>query len=97
MSVKGGESEWFRVDSGMRQGCVMSPCLFNVYMDGVMIEVKMGMKKRGVRFMEEGREWSLPDLLFAGNFVLCGESEEDLRVMVLWFAEVFKRRGGIRV
>ena len=34
--------------------------LFNVYMDTVMKEVKMGIEKRGVRLMEEGREWKLP-------------------------------------
>ena len=31
MYVKGGESECFRIDSGVRQGCIMSPWLFNVY------------------------------------------------------------------
>ena len=31
--VKGGESEWFRIDIGVRQGCIMSPCLFSVYKD----------------------------------------------------------------
>ena len=36
--VKGGESEGFRIESGVRQGCIMSPQLFNVYMDGVMKE-----------------------------------------------------------
>ena len=39
--VKGGESEQFRIDSGMRE-VYHVPWLFNVYMDGVM-EVKMGM------------------------------------------------------
>ena len=34
--VKGGENERFRIDSGVRQGCIMFPWLFNVYMDGVM-------------------------------------------------------------
>ena len=33
---KWGESEGFRIDSGVRQGCIMSLWLFNVYMDGVM-------------------------------------------------------------
>ena len=44
-------------------------------------------------FLEDGREWRLPVLLYADDFVLCGESEEDLRVMVGWFAKVCKRRG----
>ena len=54
--VKGGESECFRIDSGVRQGYIMSHWLFNVYMDGVMKKVKMGMGRRGVRFLEDGRE-----------------------------------------
>ena len=65
--VKGNESEWFRIYSGMRQVCIMSPWLFNVYMDGVTKEVKMGMERRGVRFLEDGRDWRLPGLLYAEN------------------------------
>ena len=38
LRVKWGESEQFRIDSGMGQGCIMSPRLFNVYMDGVRKE-----------------------------------------------------------
>ena len=34
-------SEWFPVNVGLRQGCVMSPWLFNVYMDGVVREVNV--------------------------------------------------------
>ena len=34
-------SEWFPVNVGLRQGCVMSPLLFNVYMDGVVREVNV--------------------------------------------------------
>ena len=34
--IKGGESERFRIDNGVRQGCIISPWLFNVYMDGVI-------------------------------------------------------------
>ena len=32
-----------------------------------------------MRFLEQGREWRLPALLYADELVLCGESEEDLR------------------
>ena len=37
--VKGAESEQFRIYSGVRQWCIMSPWLFNIFMDGVMKEV----------------------------------------------------------
>ena len=60
----------------------MSPWLFNVYMDAVMKEVKMGKGRSGVRFMEEGKEWRLPNLLYSDDMVLCGESEEDLMAIV---------------
>ena len=69
----------------------MSPCLFNVYMDGVM-EVKMEMERREVSFMEDGRGWKFPGFLYADDLVLCGELEKDLTVMVEKFVEVCRRR-----
>ena len=61
--VKGDDSEGFRVDSVVRKGCTMSPWIFNVYMDSVMKEVKMGMGRRG--------ECRLPGLLYADGFCYC--------------------------
>ena len=49
--VKGGESEWFRIDSGVREGYIMSLWLFIVYMDAVTKEAEMGMGRRGVKFL----------------------------------------------
>ena len=91
--VKGSTSEWFRIDSGVRQGCIMHPCLFNVYMDAVMKEMKIRIGRRGVRFKEEGREWRLPGPLYADDLVLCGESAENLRAIVGGFVEVCRRIG----
>ena len=65
--VKWGESERFRINSRVRLGCIMSPWLFNVYTDGVMKEVKMGMGGKGVSFLEDGREWRLPGFLYAND------------------------------
>ena len=90
--IKGVESEQFRIESGVRQGCIMSSWLFNVYMDGLLKQVKMGMGRRGVRFLEDEREWRFPGLLYTHDLVLCGELEDELRAMVHWFAEVFRRR-----
>ena len=49
--VKGGESEQFRIDSWVRQECILFPWLFNVYMDGVIKEVKMRMLRKEVSFL----------------------------------------------
>ena len=69
----------------------MSPWLFNVYMGGVRKEVKMGMERKGVRFMEEGRKRRLLGLIYVNDLVLYGELEEDLKAMVGWFVEVCRR------
>ena len=71
--VKGGESECFRINSDVKQGCIMSPWIFNVYMDAVVKEVKLGM---------EGRECRLSGLLYADYLVLCDELKEDLRAIL---------------
>ena len=90
--VNGGKSECFGINRGVRQGCMTSPWLFNVYMDAVMKEVKVGIARRRGRFQEEGREWRLPGLLYVYHVVLCGESKEDMRAMVVRFTEVYRRR-----
>ena len=72
----------------VRQWCIMSPHIFNVYMDGERKEVKICMGRRGVKFLEEGREWRLSGLLHADDLVMCGELKEDLRAMSGWFVEV---------
>ena len=46
-----------------------------------------------MRFVEEGREWSLPGLLYADQLVSCTESIEELKVKMRHFVEVCGRRG----
>ena len=54
--VRVGEnvSESFEVKIGLRQGCVMSPWLFNLFMDGVVREVYTRVNQAGVKLSEEG-------------------------------------------
>ena len=86
VTVKVCESDCFRVDSGVRHVCIMFPWLFNVYMDELM-ELKMGMGRRGVKFQDEGRERRLAGLLYADDLVLCDESKEYLKPIVGRFTE----------
>ena len=46
-------SEWFPVNVGLRQGCVMSPWLFNVYMYGVVREVNVRVLGKGLELLSE--------------------------------------------
>src|SRR5678815_2452669 len=71
----------------------MSPWLFNLYMDGVMKELEMGVAGNGVRMMENRDEWRVPYLLYADDLVLCGESEESFRGLVERFGRVCKGKG----
>ncbi len=68
-------SEHFEIKVGLRQGCVMSPWLFNIYMDGVMREVKGKVGELGVKMYNEGRKWMLNSILFADDTVLIAENE----------------------
>ncbi len=52
-----GESDWFEVNVGLRQGCVMSPWLFDLYVDGVVREVNARRQGEGlVMLSEDGGE-----------------------------------------
>ena len=44
-------SEWLPVNVGLRQGCVMSPWLFNVYMDGVVREANVRVLGKGLELL----------------------------------------------
>ena len=90
----GGEvSEWFSVRMGLRQGCVMSPWLFNLFIDGVVREVNARVLGRGLKLVDgEDRMWELCQLLFADDAVFVADSEEKLRRLVEEFGRVCERR-----
>ena len=86
-------SESFDVTVGLRQGCVMSPWLFNVYMDGVVREVKMRTLGRGLEMRtRNGQEWEVSQLLFADDTALVAATEEELQRLVEEFGVVCERR-----
>ena len=90
----GGEvSEWFSVNVGVRQGCVMSPWLFNLYMDGVVREVQARARGRGAQLVGTDEEkWEVSQLLFADDTVLVADSKKKLERLVEEFGRVCRRR-----
>ena len=76
--VKVGEkqSEWFNVDQGVKQGCTLSPWLFNVLLDAIVKEAREGFVE-GVRMGNE----VVDVLLFADDMVLVADSVESLQII----------------
>ena len=72
-------SQWLLVNVGLRQGCVMSPWLFNVYMDGVVREVNVRVLGKGFELLSANGGWfEINQLLFADGTALVADSEEKL-------------------
>ena len=92
VKVDGECSESFGINVGVRQGCVMSPWLFNIYMDGVMKEFRMRTAGKGAKMFKNGRMWTVPACLYADDAVLFAESEQELQRMVTEFDRVCERR-----
>ncbi len=68
----------FAVEVGVRQGCVMSPWSFNIFMDRYMKEMKCRVGNTGTKLKLNGEVWSVVTCLFADDTVLLAESEGDL-------------------
>jgi hypothetical protein len=77
--LQDGDTGWFGIDVGVRQGCVLSPLLFDLFIDAMAREVKaLGLGVQGVAL-----------LLYADDVVLVAES--DLQKMLNAVAAFFKR------
>ena len=84
--------EWFPVKVGLRQGCVMLPWLFNLYIDGVVREVNARVLGRGLKLVDGNyNEWEL-NQLFADDTLVVADSERKLCQLVTEFGRVCERR-----
>ena len=85
-------SEWIPVNIGFRQCCVMSPWLFNVYIDGVVREVNDRVIEKGLKLLSvnDGR-FEINQLLFADDTALVPDSEQKLCRLVTEFVRVCER------
>ena len=54
-----GTMDWFQIGKGVRQGCILSPCLFNLYAEYIMKNAKMDEAQTGIRF--PGEIWITSD------------------------------------
>ena len=85
-------SEWSSVKVGLRQGCVMSPRLFNLFMDGVMKKFKASILIGGVKFGMGENTGKVSGLLFADDTTLMAKSKNNLQRYVSAFVRVCEER-----
>ena len=69
-----GTINWFKIGKGIHQGCILSPCLFNLYADYVMRNARLDEAQAGIKIA--GR--NINNLRYADDTTLMAEGEEEL-------------------
>ena len=95
VSVRVGNdvSEWFLVNVGVRQGCVMSQWFFKVYMDGVVREVNARVLRKGLELLSANdSQFEVNLLLFAYDTTLVADSDNKLCRLVSELGRICERR-----
>ena len=79
-------SDWRPVNAGLRHGCVMSPWLFNVYMDSVVRQVNVRLLRKVLELLSaNGGRFEINHLLFADDAALVSDLKEKLCRLVSEF------------
>uniref|UniRef100_A0A670K8A0 ribonuclease H n=1 Tax=Podarcis muralis TaxID=64176 RepID=A0A670K8A0_PODMU len=84
-----GTTDWFKIGKGVRQGCILSPCLFNLYAEFIMR--KAGLDESQARIKTAGR--NINNLRYADDKTLMAESEEELKNFLLRVKEESAKYG----
>ena len=67
-----GTTDWFQIGKGVSQGCILSPCLFNLYEEYIMRNAGLDEAQTGIKIV--GR--NINNLRYANDITLIAESEE---------------------
>ena len=74
-----GTTDWFQIGIGVRQGCVLSSCLFTLYAEYIMR--KAGLEEAQAGIKTAGR--NINNLRYADDTTLMAESEEELKSLLI--------------
>ena len=84
-----GTTNWFQIGKGVHQGCILSPCLFNLYAEYIMQNAGLDEAQAGVK--TAGR--NINNLRYADDTTLMSESEEELKSLLMKVKEEGKKVG----
>ena len=74
-----GTTDWFQIGKGVCQGCILSPCLFNLYAEYIMRNAGLDEAQAGIKIA--GR--NISNLRYADDTTLMAESEEELKSLLM--------------
>ena len=72
-------TDWFQIGKGVRQSCILSPCLFNLYAEYIMRNAGLEETQAGIKIV--GR--NINNLRYADDTTLMAESEEELKSLLM--------------
>ena len=84
-----GTTDWIQIGKGVRQGCILSPCLFNFYVEYIMRNVGLEEAQAGIKIA--GR--NINNLRYAGDTTHMAESEEELKSLLMKVKEESEKAG----
>ena len=84
-----GTTDWFQIEKGVRQDCILSPCLFNFYADYIMRNAGLEEAQAGIKVA--GRNFS--NLRYADDTTLMAECEDELKSLLMKVKEESEKVG----
>ena len=84
-----GTTDWFQIGKGVHQGCILSPCLFNLYAEYIMRDARLDEAQAGIKIA--GR--NINNLRYADDTTFMAESEEELKTLLMKVKEESEKAG----
>uniref|UniRef100_A0A8C0A9N7 Reverse transcriptase domain-containing protein n=1 Tax=Bos mutus grunniens TaxID=30521 RepID=A0A8C0A9N7_BOSMU len=84
-----GTTDWFQIGKGVRQGCILSPCLFNLYAEYIMRNAGLEEAQTGIKIARR----NINNLRYADDTTLMAESEEELKSLLMKVKEESEKVG----
>ena len=84
-----GTTDWFQIGKGVRQGCILSPCLFNLYAEYIMPNVGLDEAQAGIEIARR----NIYNLRYTDDTTLMAESEEELKSLLMKVKEESEKVG----
>ena len=82
-------TDWFQIGKGVRQSCILSPCLFNFYAEHIMRNAGLEETQAGIKIT--GR--NISNLRYADDTTLMAESKEELKSLLMKVKEESEKVG----